>query len=388
MIEKALKGSKTYYMWLGLLLVIIGVAALTWLYQYSVGLQITGLSRDVTWGFYIAQFTFMVGVAASAVMVVLPYYLHNFKAFGKLAVMGEFVAISACIMCMCFIFVDMGQPMRIVNVFFYPMPNSLMFWDSVALFGYLILNVTITAVTFGAERKGLPPPKWIKPVIYLSVPWAFSIHTVTAFLYSGLGARPFWMTAVLAPRFLASAFAVGPSLLILLVMLVRKFSNFDPGKEAIQMLAKIVTYAMLLNIFLVLMEVFTAVYSHIPEHMEHFEYLFFGLEGKHVLVPWMWTSQILAAMALVLLLVPSLRRNETSLMVACLGVIGALWIDKGLGMVITGFVPSTLGEVTEYWPTLLEAIITAGIYAGGALLITVFYKMTISVRAEISGYQA
>ena len=270
----------------------------------SEGLSITGMSRDVTWGLYIAQFTFLVGVAASAVMVVIPYYLHDYKAFGRMVILGEFLAVSAVLMCMLFIFVDLGQPRRVLNVLLHPSPHSVMFWDMVVLSGYLLLNLVIGSVTLDAERQGAPPPSWVKPLVYLSIPWAVSIHTVTAFLYSGLAARPFWMTPILAPRFLASAFASGPSLLILLALILRKTTRFDAGKEAIQKLATIVTYAMVINLFFVLVELFTAFYSNMPHHRHPFEYLFFGLEGKSALVPWMWTCELLTVGCVVLLLLP------------------------------------------------------------------------------------
>ena len=189
MLEHALRGDKRYWSWVIALMALIGVGVLFYLRQFNEGLGITGLGRDVTWGFYIAQLTFMVGVAASAVMVVLPYYLHNYKAFGKITILGEFVAIGSVIVCVTFVFVDLGQPFRMLNMFLHPSLNSMLFWDSVALSGYFILNLVISHVTLGAERKGIAPPKWIKPVILLSIPWAISIHTVTAFLYAGLAAR-------------------------------------------------------------------------------------------------------------------------------------------------------------------------------------------------------
>jgi len=357
---------------------------LFYLRQFQEGLAITGMSRDVTWGLYIAQFTFLVGVAASAVMVVLPYYLHNYKAFAKITILGEFLAIGAVIMCMTFIFVDMGQPMRILNVFRFPTLHSLMFWDTVALGGYLVLNIVISQVTLRAERNDVAPPRWIRPIIILSIPWAISIHTVTAFLYSGLAARPFWMTAILAPRFLASAFSAGPALLILFCFLLRRVTRFDAGKDPIQKLALIVTYAMSINVFFVLMELFTALYSNIPEHVLHFQYLFFGLEGKTRLVPWMWASVTLALTSLTLLIVPRTRRNETTLILACAALFVSIWIEKGLGMVVTGFVPNPLGVVTEYWPTLPEIMIALGVYAIGLLVITLLYKIALSVRGEVS----
>ena len=384
MLEKALVGSRGYWRWVTLLLGLIALGAIFYMRQFSLGLGITGLSRDVTWGLYIAQFTFLVGVAASAVMVVLPYYLHDWKAFSKLTILGEFLAIAAVTMCMLFIFVDMGQPTRVLNVMLYPTPHSLMFWDMVSLSGYLVLNVLISRVTLGAERKGVAPPHWIKPIIVLSIPWAISIHTVTAFLYSGLAARPFWMTAILAPRFLASAFSSGPALLILMCLILRKITRFDAGKEPIQKLAIIATYAMCANVFFVLMELFTAFYGGIPDHIEHFEFLFVGLNGKITLVPWTWAAEALAVTALVLLLNPRTRRRESTLTVACIAVFLSIWIEKGLGMIVTGFVPSPLGKVTSYSPTAPELLISLGIYAGGLLLITIFYKIAVSVRAEVA----
>ncbi len=383
MIENALTGTRRYWTWLTLLGVVIAVGFVTYLRQYQQGLGITGLSRDVPWGLYIAQLTFLVGVAAAAVMVVLPYYLHHYKAFGKMAILAEFLAISAVIMCLLFVLVDMGQPRRVFNLFLYPTPNSILFWDANVLQGYLLLNIVISRVTFRAERSGTPPPRWVKPLIYLSIPWAVSIHTVTAFLYSGLAARPFWLTAILAPRFLASAFAAGPSLLILLALLVRRVSKFDPGKEAIAKLGEIVAYAMVVNVFFVALELFTAFYSGIPAHIEHFEYLYVGLHGKGVLAPWMTVSTVLAVVAVVLLVIPQLRRKEGVLVLASLTVVGSLWIEKGLGLVITGFVPGVLGHVNEYWPTRPEVLIALGIYAVGALVLTVLYKVAIGVREEI-----
>ena len=383
MIEKALRGDRRYWTWVGTLMLLMAVAAYCYLWQLRDGLAITGLSRDVTWGFYIAQFTFLVGVAASAVMVVLPYYLHDFKSFGKITILGEFVAISAVMMCIMFIGVDLGQPMRGFNMFLHPSPRSILFWDSVVLSGYFLLNALIARVSLTAERAGQKPPAWIKPVILLSIPWAFSIHTVTAFIYSGLAARPFWMTAVLAPRFLASAFAAGPALLILFCLILRRVSKFDAGDKAIHRLSTIMTYAMCANVFFILMEVFTAVYSSIPEHLHHFEYLYFGLDGHRELVPWMWASASLAVVSLVLLLVPGWRRTSTLLTVACVTVVVSIWIEKGLGMVVTGFVPSPLGKVTHYLPSLPEVLIGLGIYAFGALVITVFYKVALSVRGQL-----
>ena len=381
MIEKALVGGKRYWTWTLGLFAVVAVGLLCYFRQLSYGLGITGMSRNVTWGLYIGQFTFLVGVAASAVMVVLPYYLHNHKEFARMAILGEFLAISAVSMCVLFIFVDMGQPSRVLNILLYPTPRSIMFWDMVSLGGYLALNAVIALVTLGAERKGIAPPGWIKPIILLSIPWAISIHTVTAFLYSGLPGRSFWLTAILAPRFLASAFASGPALLILLCMLLRKLTGYDVGSKAISGLAVIVTYAMIVNVFFLLMELFTSFYSQIPSLVEHFQIMYTGMQGPaSMLLVLGRLSLALMAVALLLLLVPGARRNERMLVVACVVTFLSLWIDKGVCLVVGGFMPSPLGTITRYVPTLPEILITAGVWAVGVLMITVFYKIALSVR--------
>ena len=383
MLELAIKGSKKYWGLLAVLTAGIGIGFLFYMWQLKAGLAITGMSRDVSWGFYIAQLTYLVGVAAGGVMVVLPYYLHDYKAFGKITILGEFLAIAAIVMCGLFVFVDLGQPMRAFNILLYPSPRSVLFWDMIVLNGYLVLNLVIGWNVMEAERNGAKYQLWLKPLIYLSIPWAISIHTVTAFLYCGLPGRGFWLTAILAPRFLASAFAAGPSLLILLCLLIRRVSNFDPGREQIQSLAKIVAYAICLNIFFFLCELFVVFYSQIPEHMDHIKYLFMGLQGKGVLVPWMWASIALMVMGIILVVNPITRKNEAILAVACMVIIAGTWIDKGLGMISGGFVPNPLHCVTEYVPTFPEVMITLGVYSLGFFILTLFYKIAVSVKEEV-----
>lgn len=387
MLEKALYGSKRYYLWIGFLMIVILIGLASYLKQYQYGLGLTGMSRDVTWGLYISQFTFMVGVAASAVMVAIPFYLHDHKVFGKIVILGEFLAVAAVIVCMLFIFVDMGQPARFLNMVIHPSPNSIMFWDMCVLAGYLLLNFIIGWTVLGAEKKGFPAPKWVKTLTYIAIPWAISIHTVTAFLYAGLPGRHYWLTAIMAARFLSSAFAAGPALLIILCLILRKFTSFKTPSEAIQSLAKIVIYAMIINVFFVLLEVFTAFYSNIPGHMEALQYLFVGLDGYNNLVPFMWTAAFLAFAGITLLLVPRTRQNERTLILALVSVFLASWLDKGIGLVLGGFVPNPFGHVTEYIPTLNEITIIFGIYAIGLLILTVLYKVVIGVREHSPDYE-
>jgi molybdopterin-containing oxidoreductase family membrane subunit len=385
MLDRAVTGSQKYWGWLIFLLILMGIGFACYLYQFKVGLKITGMSRDVSWGFYIGQLTYFVGVAAGGVMVVLPYYLHDYKAFGRITILGEFLAVASVVMCGLFVIVDLGNLPRMINIMIYPNPTSILFWDMIVLNVYMLLNIVIGWNVLSAERKGIRYQKWVKVLIYISIPWAFSIHTVTAFLYAGIPGRHFWLTAIMAARFLSSAFASGPALLILLCLIVRKVSKFDPGKEQIRTLGGIVTYAFILNMFFLLLEVFTAFYSQIPGHMHSFVYLFWGLEGHgSVLAPWMWASIAFAVVALVLLIVPATRRREDILAVACAAVIVSTWIDKGFGLVIGGFVPNPFERVFEYWPTVPEVLISVGVWATGFFILSVLYKIVVSVKEEVA----
>lgn len=384
MLDRALRGSRGYWGWVLFLLAAMAVGFGVYLWQALTGAEASGLSRDVPWGFFIANYTFMVGVAASAVMVVLPYYLHNQKDFGRIAALGEFLAVAAIAATLLFIMADLGQPGRAFNIILYAAPNSPFFWNTIILPGYLVINLVTAWFTLDGERHGVPVPRWVKLLILISIPWAISIHTLTSFVYSGLAARPLWNSAILTPRFLASAFASGPALLIILAVAVRKYAGYDSGSKAIQKLAMIVTYATITNLFLVAVELFSVVYSNVGSHMESFQYLYFGLDGRNGLVPFTWVSTLLSVVAIVLLVNPRTRQNERILLAACAAVFVSMWIDKGLCLVVGGFIPSPLGDVTQYLPAVPELVIAAAIYAASALILTVLYKITIGVKEEVA----
>lgn len=391
MIEKALKGKPAYWMWLAILGVFVAIGAVCYLRQFVYGLGLTGMGRDLSWGLYISQFTFLVGVAAGGLMLVLPYYVHDYKAFGRITILGEFLAIAAILMCLMFIMADIGQPLRGLNMILHPTPNSMLFWDMVVLLGYLTLNIICGWVILTAERKQVKPPKWVYIFVYISIPFAVSIHTVTAMLYCGLPGRHFWLTAITAPRFLASAFAAGPALIVLACLVMKRVANFDAGKEAINKITTIIMYAAIINGFFVLLEFFVGYYSQIPGHMHSLEYLFFGLEHHgetyNNLVPFMWTFVIFCVGGLGLLAYGKIKDKLSDGLVgaACAMIFLGLYLDKGLGFVLGGLVVSPLNRVVEYYPTANEIGITIGIWAAGFFVLTLLYKIAVGVEHEVEG---
>lgn len=385
MLDKAIQGSRGYWTLLAVLIGVAGAGTLTFIFvQLPQGLGVTGLSRDVSWGLYIGQLTFLVGVAASGLMVVLPYYLHDYKAFGRITILGEFLAVGAVVMCMSFVFVDLGVPRRVLNVVLHPTLNSIMFYDFIALGTYLALNLIIGVPLVLAERAGKAPPyPWLKPIIYVSIAWAPLINTVSAFLYAGLPGRPMWLSAIMAVRFLAGAFAAGPALLIVLHAVLKKVSSFDDGGQApYKKLGQIILYAMIVNLFGLGLEFFTAYYSQIPGSMAPLDYLYFGADGHAELVVFMWASLLMGLGSIGALLVPALRENPKTLIPICAVLFVSAMMEKGYGLIVGGFIPNPLGRIATYAPTLPEIAISLGIYSLGFLIIAVLYKIVVSVREE------
>ena len=376
-------GNRTYYLWIAFLsfFILLGISA--YIDQLNRGLITTAMRDQVSWGLYISNFTFLVGVAAAAVLLVVPAYLYNFKPIKEIVLFGELLAITAITMCILFILVDMGQPTRVWHILPFigamHFPASLLAWDVVVLNGYLAINAIIAfyvlyRLSIGKEYS----MSVIGPLIILSIPWAVSIHTVTAFLYNGLSSRPYWNASILAPRFLASAFCSGPAIMLVLFQIIRKLSEVEIDNKAIFKIAELIAYAMGINLFLLGAEAFKEFYSGAVDSYS-IQYLYFGLHGKTSLVPWMWSASLFNITAFFLFLFPKTRENFTTLNLGCLLIIMGVYIEKGMGLIVPGFVPDTLGEIYEYSPSTSEILVTMGIWAAGALLYTLLLKFAVPI---------
>jgi Ni/Fe-hydrogenase subunit HybB-like protein len=379
--RNALSGSWRYHAWLAVLFVLMMLGLNAWCRQYVYGMGTTGMTDQVSWGIYIANFTFLVGVAASAVMLVIPVYVYKRKELHHLVIFGELLAVAAIIMCLLFIVADLGRPDQMHHMLLrFNFPISVLTWDVIALNGYLLLNLFIPGyMVYCTYRKKEQTKSFIYPFVFISIFWALSIHTVTAFLYSGLGGRPFWNSAVLAPRFLASAFAAGPAILILTLQVIRRQVDWKVEHHSLLTLRSIVIVTMFINLFLLGSEVFTEFYTR-SAHVASAQYLFLGLHGHNALVPWIWTAIGLNVTATLLLLLPASKgKNPLVLNTACVMLIIGIWIEKGMGLIIPGFIPTPLGEIVEYLPTLNESLVCFGIWATGIFIYTVLVRVTIPV---------
>lgn len=380
-IREAFRGSPYYWFWIVLLFTLSVIGLNGYAKQLAFGLGTTGMGDEVSWGIYIANFAFLVGMAAAAVMMVIPAYIFNDKEMHKVVIFSELFAIAAMIMCMLFIIVDLGRPDRLWHMLpklgYFNFPGSLLTWDVIVLNGYLLLNLWVCFYVLYKGYKLEKPMRLLYiPFVFLAIGWAPSIHTITAFLFQGLGGRPFWNTGLIAPRFLVSAFCAGPAFMVLVFKYLKSIGAINFDEIVIDRIRVIITVCLLINIFLAGSELFAEFYSE-SEHAIHVSHLF-GLHGKSLLAPWIWCALLLNILAALILLSP-LRRNSFFLVPACAMIVLGIWTEKGLGFVIPGFIPTPLGDFVQYIPSLNEMIICLGIWSFGLLIYTFMIKAAIPI---------
>jgi len=379
-------GNKWYYLWLGFLLALIIWGGLGYLDQLDKGLEVTNMRDPISWAFYIGNFTFLVGVAAAAIMLVIPAYIYNWKPIKEVVIFGELLAVSAAVMCMLFVLVDVGNPLRLWHILPFigtlNLPSSLLGWDFLVLNMYFLLNLGIvTYLLYKLFNKKEYNKSILIPLILFSIPMAISIHTVTAFLYNGLPARPFWNSALLAPKFLASAFCSGPAVLLILFQILKKTTTFQIKDEAIWKIAELMAYAMFINLFFFFSEVFKEVYSD-TEHIVHLKYLFKGIGENRDIVMYGWTSVIISIIAFFLFLIPATRKNIVTLNIGAILIYFGVYIEKGIALLIPGFTPDVQGQVYVYRPSLAEIRVSAAIFSVGFLIFTLLTKVAVAIIFE------
>ena len=381
-IKSIINGNRYYILWVTFLLILSLIGLHAYSRQLLYGLYVTGMGDEVSWGFYIANFAFLVGMAAAAVMIVIPVYIFHDKDLKKVVIFAELFAIAAVIMCLSFVLIDLGRIDRmwhlipVIGIFHWP--DSMLTWDVIVLNGYLFINIFVCSYFLYKVYKGQEPKTWIYlAVVFISIVWAPSIHTVTAFLFQGLGARPFWHSPLIAPRFLSSAFSAGPAFILIVLILLNKFNAIQISKDVIRRIRLIVTVCLLINIFFFFSEVFAELYMP-TSHSINLAFLL-GVKGKSILTPWIRLSILMSVVAAIMFLIPKLMQNEVFVVIACILTDIGIWLEKGLGFVIPGFIPSPLGDFVQYKPTLNEVLITIGVWAGGLLLYTFLVKIALPI---------
>ncbi|MES9939466.1 MAG: sulfate reduction electron transfer complex DsrMKJOP subunit DsrP [Candidatus Thiodiazotropha sp. 6PLUC2] len=384
-------GGILFWSWMLLLLFFIMLWGYGEYVQIANGMIVTNLNDQVSWGFYLANFVFMVGVAAAAVTVIFPAYVYKHKELQRIVVLGEMIAIAAVVMCLLFVIAHMGRPDRLWHLLpvigIFNWPHAILTWDVIVLNGYLLLNIIGGYYYLYKKYSGGEVNKaFYLPIVYIAIVWALSIHTVTAFLINTMPARPMWFHSMMPIKFITTAFAAGPSLIIVVFLLVRRFTPMKIADEAFHLLSQIVVWCLGIALFLTMSEIVTELYPA-TEHSLGLQYLMFGHNGLNSLVPFFWTALSLMVGSFILLLIPRIRKNLTLLPFICVAAFVGIWIEKGMGLMLPGVIPTPVGEFAEYTPSPIELMVVGGIWAIGFFLLTFMLKGAVAVLQGEVRYQ-
>ncbi|MFQ5415530.1 MAG: sulfate reduction electron transfer complex DsrMKJOP subunit DsrP [Myxococcota bacterium] len=377
------RGTRGYYAWVGMLLLLMLTGVVAYSNQLQIGLITTNMRDQLSWGFYIGNFAFLVGVAAAAVVLVVPAYVYRWGQLREVVLIAELLSVAAIVMCILFVTVDIGHPERLWHLV--PglgtpnFPFSMLIWDILILNCYFAINYFIVTYLLFKRFTGQKyNPAFIMPVVFLSIPLAVGIHTVTAMLFMGLKARAFWHTAILAPRFLSSAFCSGPALLLLIFLVLRRIGKLSIPNTALFRMGELMAYAMAVNLFFLGVEVFTEFYAE-TSHSIHASFQWFGSNGRIDVATYSRLALLFDSLALVGFMVPALRHRLPVLITACGLAICGVFIEKGLGLLLPGMTPDVLGEVYHYNPSINEVTVSIGVWAVGALLFTLMVKVALAI---------
>ncbi|OGS94166.1 MAG: hypothetical protein A3K04_06620 [Gallionellales bacterium RBG_16_56_9] len=380
----AIKGGAKYYAWLLFLLFFVLVGSYTAYIQLTEGLIVTGATDQISWELFIANFIFTAHVAAAAVLVVAPGYMYKRKDFKEIAVLGEIIAMCFVATGILFILFHMGRPDRLWHLLpgigVFNIPNSMLVFDVIVLNVYLFLNVVAVFYLLykkyiGSETLG----KWYTPWIYLAIAWGPLIHICTSFVLSS-NARMFsWATAVLPFAFLSMAGASGPALIILIFLLVRKYTKLQIGDSVIDLLTQMIVWSLGILMLVLGAEFFTALYSS-AEHAASLKFNMFGHNGLDMYVSSFWIIMALIVGSFFVLLIPAVRKSYNFLLpLVCLEIFLVILVEKPLILVFPAFSPSPFGEYTEYYPTLVEYFNVMLVWAIGFIALTLVTKGAIGI---------
>jgi Ni/Fe-hydrogenase subunit HybB-like protein len=395
-IREAFRGGKRYY------LVALGLTALTlyglylWIFVQHApiflhkdygGLILTGMNDSVPWGLYISFFIFWVGVAAAGIAFSIAAYVFNNKEFMKITVLAEVQAVAALIIVLMLIVVDLGRPIR--ALFLMPLlPNlrSMLDWDFIVITTYLLLNLIAVIVTVHYYRQDKPLPRsFIVPFMVIASPFAIGIHTVTAFISQALTARPAWNSPLLAPRYVATAFAAGPAILLIALYLAERYiEGFKVSMEVYRKTLYLTVAATVVGLYFTFSEAHEVFwYTTEPLKWAQARELFYGLHLPYLaILEWLWVG--LGAAAVIIALIPSTHNSKEAIVFISALIVVAVIAEKTLTTLLPAFIPSTLGEVRPYHPTPIEYGITLGVHALG-LLVYLALAMP-AIRAVMTHY--
>ena len=363
----------------GAVLTVAGIAL--WVVQLSGGMVQTGMRNMDSWGLYITMFMFFVGLSAGGLIISSIPRAFGMQGFGGISKVAVWTSICCTVLAIGFVVVDLGQPLRVWELFVYSNLGSPLMWDIVVLFVYLVLSAIYLWATLRAEA-GKVSQVALRVISVVALVCAILVHSVTAWIFGLQQAHEFWHTALLAPWFVSSALVCGTALVLVVCIALRAAGYLSLDQSHVVKLVKMLGAFVCVDLYFFGCDLLT---SGFPE-AGGAEIVAMLVSGP--LAPFFWVEVIGCALAAVIAFVPKLRTNPLVVVASLLAIVGIFC--KRVQLLVGGFqIPNldlstvmTSSTVTHweagmqgayqgmvYAPTLLELGVTLGVLGLGVLLL-------------------
>ena len=357
-----------------------------WVVQLSGGLVQTNMRNFDSWGLYITMFMFLVGLSAGGLIISSVPRAFGMQGFGGISKVAVWTSICCTVLAIGFVVVDLGQPMRLWELFAYSNLGSPLMWDIIVLGTYLILSVVYLWATLRAEA-GKVSATALRVVSVIALVCAVLVHSVTAWIFGLQQAHEFWHTALLAPWFVSSALVCGVALVLVVVIALRRAGYMELDQANVVKLVKMLGAFVLVDLYFFGCDLLTSAFP--------------GGSGAEVaamltsgpLAPFFWVEVVGCALCAVVCFVPKLRTNPLIVAASLLAIVGIFC--KRVQLLVGGFqlpnldyagvmTPYTVTDWTAgmtgayqgmvYFPTPLEFGLVLGVVGLGALMLLVGLK--------------
>ena len=389
-------GGKGINAGIGIAAVVTVAGLVLWGVQLSGGLVQTGMRNLDSWGLYITCFMFFVGLSAGGLIISSVPRAFGMKGFGGISKIAVWTSICCTVLAVAFVVVDLGQPLRLWELFAYSNLGSPLMWDIAVIAIYLILSVVYLWATLRSEA-GKISEKALRIVSVIALVCAVLVHSVTAWIFGLQQAHEFWHTALLAPWFVTSALVCGTALVLIVVVALRRAGYMELAQENVVKMAKMLGAFVMVDLYFFGCDLLTSAFP--------------GGSGAEVvdmlvsgpLAPFFWVEIIGCALAAVVCFVPKLRTNPLLVVASLLAIVGIFC--KRVQLLVGGFqIPNldmpgimTQYSVTDwtagmagayqgmvYWPTPIEFGVALGVFGLGALILLLGLKFLPLKPAENS----
>ncbi len=376
--------------WYGLLAGGMAVGVGCFVYQWVNGLAVTGLSNTISWGMYIITFMFLVGISAGGLIVAAGAELVGSERFSSLQRLAVLLSGAAILAAAISILPDLGRPQMVWRMLRQPHWTSPLIWDVIIIGVYL----TIAAIDLYILTRPNPRPGALRTMAFFALPAAVLVHSITAWIFGLLVARPFWNTALMAPMFVSSALVSGLGLLIVTAHIVDRTTEWEPDRNVFDDLARLMVWFIAVDGFLLFAEVLTTYASRVPDHLKQLNVL---LTGR--LAPVFW-AEVAIGVAIPFAICASRLRERRGWVVAA-GVLAMLGVfAKRINIVMTsmfmplvGLAPGIPGGRAGqefapdpiYVPTWVEAGILLGLACFIGLVVTLGVRYLVVPERRPAG---